>query len=339
MHSYTVSQWLLFFYVYGLCGWVWESCITSICQKGWVNRGVLHGPLLPIYGFGAILILMSTLSVRGCWWGIALLGALSATMLEYGTNTVIERILKVKYWNYKNKWNLHGRICASSTVVWGVFSVLLVQTMHPWMDEQLRQLPAFIVIPLVVVVTGIAVVDFMVSIRDARTLQALLNQITEENEQLRYLMKRIETVAGFSEEDLQTFRQKTDLERDAFDEEGTAHWKQWKEKQSRKFRNRHKQWELNLEQRLEAKRQAVETLMEEIELFRPQLEEWFAKDSGGKHFSDTLEELHHCYARLRMASPKHYQSTYRMLRRNPTAYTELYQEALEVVSRLGEEEQ
>ena len=30
----------------------------------WVNRGFLHGPALPIYGSGAIVILVSTIGVK-----------------------------------------------------------------------------------------------------------------------------------------------------------------------------------------------------------------------------------------------------------------------------------
>ena len=28
MHVYTTGQWVLLFFFYCLCGWVWESCYT-----------------------------------------------------------------------------------------------------------------------------------------------------------------------------------------------------------------------------------------------------------------------------------------------------------------------
>ena len=64
MQTYTVSQWLLFFFIYCFMGWVWESCYVSAKSGKWVNRGFLHGPALPIYGSGAIVILVSTIGVR-----------------------------------------------------------------------------------------------------------------------------------------------------------------------------------------------------------------------------------------------------------------------------------
>lgn len=61
--GYTPAQWALFFYLYSFLGWVWESCCVSVRQRRWVNRGFLNGPLLPIYGFGALSVLVFTLPV------------------------------------------------------------------------------------------------------------------------------------------------------------------------------------------------------------------------------------------------------------------------------------
>ena len=126
MHVYTVEQWLLLFYFYCLCGWIWESCYVSCKQRQWVNRGFLHGPWLPIYGSGAILILFATLPVKDSPWGIALMGTLAATLLEYVTGAVMERIFRMRYWDYSDQpCNLHGYICLTSSLGWAGFSWLL----------------------------------------------------------------------------------------------------------------------------------------------------------------------------------------------------------------------
>ena len=100
MYVYTLGQWLLFFFLYCFLGWVWESCYVSARQRRWVNRGFLHGPLLPIYGFGAVIILWATLPVRGSLPLIFLLGMLAATALEYVTGAAMEALFKVRYWDY-----------------------------------------------------------------------------------------------------------------------------------------------------------------------------------------------------------------------------------------------
>ena len=63
MYVYTLGQWLLFFFLYCFLGWVWESCYVSAKRRQWVNRGFLHGPMLPIYGTGAVIILLATIVI------------------------------------------------------------------------------------------------------------------------------------------------------------------------------------------------------------------------------------------------------------------------------------
>ena len=78
MHTYHLTQWLLFFFIYSFIGWIWESCYVSIKKRRWVNRGFLHGPMLPIYGTGALVIVGSTIGVREDTWLILLLGMMAA---------------------------------------------------------------------------------------------------------------------------------------------------------------------------------------------------------------------------------------------------------------------
>ena len=79
MYVYTPGQWALLFFFYCFCGWVWESCYVSAKQRHWVNRGFLRGPLLPIYGSGAIIILFATLPVADNFWLVYFLGMLAAS--------------------------------------------------------------------------------------------------------------------------------------------------------------------------------------------------------------------------------------------------------------------
>ena len=60
MYNYSLTQWILFFFWYCFLGWIWE-CLFVSAQRAWknkkwefVNRGFLHGPIIPIYGFAAI---------------------------------------------------------------------------------------------------------------------------------------------------------------------------------------------------------------------------------------------------------------------------------------------
>ena len=73
MQEYDLSQWVLFFFLYSFLGWIWESCYVSVRKHRWVNRGFMHGPMLPLYGSGAMVVLIVTLTVRGDAFGTVVL--------------------------------------------------------------------------------------------------------------------------------------------------------------------------------------------------------------------------------------------------------------------------
>ena len=209
MYLYSLSQWLLFFFFYCFCGWVWESCYVSAKRRQWVNRGFLHGPMLPIYGTGAIIILLATIPVRENPALVFLLGMLAATALEYVTGAAMEALFKVRYWDYSQQpFNLGGHICLTCSLAWGAFSVLLVRFLHPPVESLVLRLPAFLADPLAFLLTVVFTVDAVRSFQAAMDLREVLTRLTEENEDLRRLARRVEVYSAFAEDDLRRFREK-----------------------------------------------------------------------------------------------------------------------------------
>ena len=59
MQKRRISEYVLYFWVYAVIGWIYEVVLeTFIYRWGFRNRGVLFGPWLPVYGFGAVLFLL-----------------------------------------------------------------------------------------------------------------------------------------------------------------------------------------------------------------------------------------------------------------------------------------
>ena len=56
----TISKYYIIFCVYALIGWLYEVFLLWFIMEPYkfVNRGVLLGPFLPIYGFGVLLLLV-----------------------------------------------------------------------------------------------------------------------------------------------------------------------------------------------------------------------------------------------------------------------------------------
>ena len=180
--NYTQSQWLMFYFTYCFIGWVWESCYVSVRKKRWVNRGFLFGPALPIYGFGAIVILFATLSVRESIILTYLLGMIGATALEYVSGAISESIFHVRYWDYSNNpLNIKGYICLYCSLGWGLFSVLLVRIVHPPIEKAVLLIPENILQITTLILVIIHVIDFTKSVQSAFDLKKILSGLSESN--------------------------------------------------------------------------------------------------------------------------------------------------------------
>ena len=178
MYTYSFVQWLLFFYVYCFLGWIIESTIVSFSEKKIVNRGYNKGPILPIYGFGAIAVLLVTLPIKSNVFLIYLLGMVSATILEYFTGWLMETTLKMKYWDYtKDKFNLNGRICLRSSLFWGVLSLVLTLLIHSPIEELILKINN--IYPLTISITVLFIIDFTYSTYKIFSLNRLLTFINK----------------------------------------------------------------------------------------------------------------------------------------------------------------
>ena len=320
MYVYTLGQWLLFFYLYCFLGWVWESCYVSLKRRRWVNRGFLHGPLLPIYGFGAVLILWATLPVRGSLALIFLLGMAAASALEYVTGAAMEALFKVRYWDYSNQpFNLNGHICLACSLAWGAFSILLVRVLHPPLEDLVLWLPGFLTDVLACGLTIYTTADTVRSFQAAMDLREVLTRLTEENEDLRRLARRVEVMSAFAEDDLRRFRERTEVNRLLRQER--------REDAFRRVQD--------------AKLTALANLRESLESYRARLEA--ARDLTGEaleaRLAETeklLEQLRDREAAIRTRTARRYRQALRILRGNPSATAKSFAEALESLRKLGE---
>lgn len=196
--NYTFSTWLLFFYFYCFLGWVWETCYVSVLKAKWVNRGFMRGPFLPIYGSGAIVVLIFTLPFRTSPGLVYAVGMVSATILEYFTGVAMEKMFHVRYWDYsKQRFNLNGHICLKSSLAWGAFSVILTLYGHTPVERLASRMSTNVLEVVVFVLTVYISIDMAESIREAINLKEVLMSLEENNEDFRRLQKHFEVASAF----------------------------------------------------------------------------------------------------------------------------------------------
>lgn len=175
-----VRDWLLIFYMYCFFGWCFESTYVSIRTGHRVNRGFMKAPFLPLYGSGAIVLLVVGSVFEGNTVMIYIAGCICATILELVTGAGMEWLFQIKYWDYsRQRFQYKGHICLSSAIAWGFMALLVNYVIHEPLEVLVRSLPEAVVMALVVVLTAVLAWDFVQSFKAAITLRGVLVALEE----------------------------------------------------------------------------------------------------------------------------------------------------------------
>lgn len=148
------------FFAFSIAGWLWEVLYASVDTGQFINRGVLHGPWLPIYGSGACLILLVLYRLRTrpaleFFAAMALCG-----VLEYGTGLYLELVHGQRWWDYVGYFlNLHGRVSAEGLLAFGIAGVAAVYVLAPWLDRLLRRIPGRVLVTVCVALIALFLAD------------------------------------------------------------------------------------------------------------------------------------------------------------------------------------
>lgn len=154
-----------FYYVWlfvlaAVFGWLWEGFLYLFKDDTYVNRGFLTGPWLPIYGTGAVMLEILFHRWRDRPVLIFVSSMLLCTALEYLSGWYLELTWGVKWWDYSDMpWNLHGRICVLSSVLFGLGGMLLVWVVSPLFYSLYRRVPVRVRIGLGVLVLCLFAAD------------------------------------------------------------------------------------------------------------------------------------------------------------------------------------
>lgn len=185
MYRYTIAQWLLFFFFYCFFGWCFESSYVSGKQGRFVNRGFMYGPFLPIYGSGAIMMLVVSSPFQDHLIAIYFAGLVGATVLEYVTGTAMEALFHVRYWDYSyQRFQYKGHICLSSSVAWGFLTLLLTQLLHKPVEQFICGFSDRASAVLAAVIGVVALIDFVLSFKAAFELRDLLAKLEKAREEV-----------------------------------------------------------------------------------------------------------------------------------------------------------
>ena len=215
MYQYSAIQWLFFFYFYCFFGWIFESTYVSVKSKKFVNRGFMRGPFLPIYGSGAIMMLVVSMPFQDNIFLTYIAGCIGATALELVTGMTMEALFKVRYWDYSNqKFNYKGHICLSSTIAWGFLTILMTEFVHRGVEKIIFAIPYTVVSVITVILTVYIIIDFTLSFKAAMDLRDILVGLEKAKEEMERIQKRLDVIVAVVNDERETWRQEKSMRAD-----------------------------------------------------------------------------------------------------------------------------
>lgn len=146
---YELPLWsaFLIFIMFSFIGWVSEVIYVGVTSAHkFVNRGFLHGPLCPVYGFGGVVILMLPSSLYKTWIPLFFASMILCTIVEYFVSWLMEKLFHTRWWDYSHyKIQLNGRICLLNSVLFGFLGVAVIHFVYPLILNLLDLLGQFVI--------------------------------------------------------------------------------------------------------------------------------------------------------------------------------------------------
>ncbi len=136
-----VFEYITYFFVYSFLGWLIETIYAIFVHGHFVKRGFLFGPLCPIYGFGAVILIMATKKLYKKPFLKFLIATVAFTLFEYIVSFLLEMLFGLRWWDYSNDFlNIQGRVSLPYSIFWGVIGLILLEKLHPYIQEKIQKI-------------------------------------------------------------------------------------------------------------------------------------------------------------------------------------------------------
>lgn len=177
-HSY-----IWYMIIFSIIGLLIETLFCFITTGNIESRkGLILGPLCPIYGFGAVILIIFLNRYRGHKFQLFIYGTILGTIVEYLISFLLEAIYGARFWDYSwTKFNLNGRICLSYSILWGILAILLIDVVKKWIDKLINKIQGRFrkiidIILTIILVLDIAITVWGVAVYETRAKEKLNGQ-------------------------------------------------------------------------------------------------------------------------------------------------------------------
>ena len=186
MNIEAILYFITYLILYSFAGWVLESVSKTIEQKKFVNSGFLYGPFCPIYGFGALIMLLCLSFLKERPIILFTTAFLILSIWEYLVGLLLEKAFKTKYWDYSHlRFNIHGRVCLKNSIFWGLLGVIFICYLHPFIEKYIKLIDIGLLLYINVIIGFAILVDLTVSVINITNFEIMLKKANEIGDTLK----------------------------------------------------------------------------------------------------------------------------------------------------------
>ncbi len=173
---------ILLFFIYSFMGWLLEVLDVRIENKKWVNRGFLTGPICPIYGVCCILIILLLTRYLNDPLVLFIMAALICALTEYITSFLLEKIFKLRWWDYSHRrFNINGRICLETMIPFGLMCTLMMYFINPFFTNLINYIPYTIQGIICLVLLSLFVLDILITFKVVFNIKTITRNLKKDS--------------------------------------------------------------------------------------------------------------------------------------------------------------
>ena len=180
----SIDRILEYFIIYSILGFVLETVFAMIVYGKLESRqGFLYGPFCPIYGVGAVFMIVVLQKFKKSGYTLFAGGILVGSIVEYAISIFGELILNVRWWDYSDRFlNINGRICLLYSVYWGIIAIYLMKSLNPQIDRFLDFITSKVGTNTMKILTNATTIFLFINcIVSAVAINTLLSRTVVEN--------------------------------------------------------------------------------------------------------------------------------------------------------------
>lgn len=176
------------FFIYCFIGWIYEVIWEFKVGNGFVNRGFLYGPYLPIYGFGVLTLYfilkkflktklkIGKINIMPIFVFVMIL--VIASIIEYVASFGMEVLFQKRWWDYSYDFiNINGRVSLRNSSLLALGALVLLYLVHPILEKVFTKVNPKIIKALGCIIVIVMSIDFVITVLGYTSLAGFIKFI------------------------------------------------------------------------------------------------------------------------------------------------------------------